>query len=255
MKYIRWFPGDYLRDTIHLSWDEDCAYRRLLDAYYTADGNIPSDLEKIYALTRAKTGRQKSAVMRIAQEFFKRKGGKLIQKRARRELKRWRDFRIKCAKAGKRSAVKRLTGNECSTNVERTLAQPTLYPTPTPYKSKTLNSSSSQDQAIKPLERESAHAPRATLAPLTLDAVMVAYAEKKHLNAQREFEKFAAYNAANGKRIKNLHRTWELWCLRAPQFNGDEPQGPTIDEQIAEYERNTGLDFYTQKPKRNTQPD
>lgn len=261
MKYIRWFPGDYLRDTIHLSWDEDCAYRRLLDAYYTADGNIPSDLEKIYALTRAKTGRQKSAVMRIAQEFFKRKGGKLIQKRARRELKRWRDFRIKCAKAGKRSAVKRLTGNERSTNVERTLAQPTLYPTPTPYKSKTLNSSSSQDQAIKPLERESQkkrlslrHVP---LERVTLDPSMIDLAQNQHIDASTEFQRLLDYNRARGVAVlHDVHAVWRRWIDSAVHYkkaNGES--GPTIDEQIAEYERNTGLDFYTQKPKRNTQPD
>jgi uncharacterized protein YdaU (DUF1376 family) len=147
LKYIRWFPGDYLRDTIHLTWDEDCAYRRLLDAYYTTDGNIPSDLEKLYALTRAQTGRQKRAVLRIAQEFFKRKSGKLIQKRARREMKRWRDFRIKCAKAGKRSAAKRLTGNERSTNVATSLVQRTLSPIPTPYET-SPNGTFSQDQML-----------------------------------------------------------------------------------------------------------
>jgi uncharacterized protein YdaU (DUF1376 family) len=247
--FYPWYPADYLADTLHLSTLEDCFYRRMLDWCYMHERGLPIRRKQTYSLMRARTTAEKKAVDKILDLYFHKdpsNGGEMISFRVRKEIVRYLILREKRSCAGKQRHLQ-------SAHAEHVLSYQNQNQIKS--KSKTLNSSSSQDQAIKPLERESAHAPRATLAPLTLDAVMVAYAEKKHLNAQREFEKFAAYNAANGKRIKNLHRTWELWCLRAPQFNGDEPQGPTIDEQIAEYERNTGLDFYTQKPKRNTQPD
>ena len=37
MNYYPFHIGDYLSATRHLSWEEDAAYRRLLDTYYTTE--------------------------------------------------------------------------------------------------------------------------------------------------------------------------------------------------------------------------
>jgi len=41
MHYYSFHPGDYLKDTAHLSLLEDATYRRLIDFYYTSEQPIP----------------------------------------------------------------------------------------------------------------------------------------------------------------------------------------------------------------------
>jgi uncharacterized protein YdaU (DUF1376 family) len=257
VNYIRWFPGDYLRDTIHLTWDEDLAYRRLLDAYYASDGNLPVDLEKLYAIVRADNGSRRKAVLKVVQEFFKRKSGKLIQKRARREMKRWRDFRIKCATAGKRSAAKRLSGNQPSTNLDASLAQPTLSPTPTPtplpQTASCPNSSSSRSINKAQEERESRRPSlhHVLLENVILDRSMIDFAQTHHIDPNAEFQRLLDYNRARGNTVlHDVHAVWRRWIDSAVNYkksNGES--GPTIQEQIQDYERRTGNDIYTGKRK------
>ncbi len=47
MNYYPFHIGDYAKKTRHLSWDEDMAYRRLIDAYYLHEGPLPADKRKI----------------------------------------------------------------------------------------------------------------------------------------------------------------------------------------------------------------
>jgi uncharacterized protein YdaU (DUF1376 family) len=62
--------GDYLTATAHLSWLEDCAYRRLLDVYYSREQRIPVDISKACRLVRAASKDEKSAVDTVLNEFF-----------------------------------------------------------------------------------------------------------------------------------------------------------------------------------------
>lgn len=68
--YYRFFPGDYLRDTIHLGWVEDCAYRRLIDLYQAHDGPIRNDRGYILRAVRASEPEQMTAVDTVLAEFF-----------------------------------------------------------------------------------------------------------------------------------------------------------------------------------------
>ena len=68
MNYYPFHIGDYASATRHLSWDEDAAYRRLLDVYYTHEKAIPAD--KVYRLVVATTRQQKQAVDTVLQDFF-----------------------------------------------------------------------------------------------------------------------------------------------------------------------------------------
>ena len=62
--------GDYAGKTRHLSWDEDMAYRRLLDVYYSTEVPLPADRRQVYRLAGALTAKQKQAVDAILHEFF-----------------------------------------------------------------------------------------------------------------------------------------------------------------------------------------
>lgn len=70
MNYYAFHIGDYAGATRHLSWDEDAAYRRLLDAYYVREAPIPADKRQAYRLLQASSEQQREAVDVILQEFF-----------------------------------------------------------------------------------------------------------------------------------------------------------------------------------------
>jgi uncharacterized protein YdaU (DUF1376 family) len=90
-----------------LSWLEDCAYRRLLDAYY-ADRALPSDLERLYHVCRAKKRAEKLAVQYVVATFFSEISGSLFNNRAEKEMA-WREDQRKLkSDAGKASVIARL---------------------------------------------------------------------------------------------------------------------------------------------------
>ena len=62
--------GDYLTGTVHLSWLEDCAYRRLMDVYYSRELPIPADISKACRLVRAVSKDERAAVQVVLEEFF-----------------------------------------------------------------------------------------------------------------------------------------------------------------------------------------
>ena len=61
-----WFEGDYLRDTAHLSNDEDLAYRRLLGAYYAKGQPLPASIDRLQNIARVPI----EAVKAVADEFL-----------------------------------------------------------------------------------------------------------------------------------------------------------------------------------------
>lgn len=70
MNFYPFHIGDYASATRHLTWDEDMAYRRLIDAYYTREAPIPLDLRQAYRLVMATTPEQREAVDVVLFEFF-----------------------------------------------------------------------------------------------------------------------------------------------------------------------------------------
>ena len=70
MNYYPFHIGDYLSATRHLSWEEDAAYRRLLDTYYTTEKPLPADLRAVCRLVLATTETQREAVQVVLEEFF-----------------------------------------------------------------------------------------------------------------------------------------------------------------------------------------
>ena len=70
MNFYSFHIGDYAGATRHLSWDEDMAYRRLMDAYYAREAPLPVDRKQIYRLVSAQSAKQREAVDAVLGEFF-----------------------------------------------------------------------------------------------------------------------------------------------------------------------------------------
>jgi uncharacterized protein YdaU (DUF1376 family) len=70
MNYYKFNIGDYAAATAHLSFLEDCAYRRLIDLYYSKEQPIPADIAKACRLVRATSKDERAAVQTVLTEFF-----------------------------------------------------------------------------------------------------------------------------------------------------------------------------------------
>jgi uncharacterized protein YdaU (DUF1376 family) len=70
MNFYSFHIGDYMTKTRHLSWEEDIAYRRLIDVYYGAEKPLPADKRAVYRLIVAVSSKQKQAVDAVLAEFF-----------------------------------------------------------------------------------------------------------------------------------------------------------------------------------------
>lgn len=86
MNFYKHHLGDYAAATSHLSWDEDCAYRRLIDQYYKREAPIPVDMKEACRLVRASTPTQRRAVETVLREFFVQQDDGWHQKRCDEEL-------------------------------------------------------------------------------------------------------------------------------------------------------------------------
>lgn len=70
--FMNWyprFPGDYLRDTRHLSLAEHGAYTLLLDAYFST-GRFPKSIQESNRIASAHSPSEKRAVASILAQFF-----------------------------------------------------------------------------------------------------------------------------------------------------------------------------------------
>lgn len=72
---------------MHLTWDEDMAYTRLLRAYYRREKPIGAD--EAHRIARATTRGQKQAVDRVLAEFFDQQVDGWHNKRADEEIQRY----------------------------------------------------------------------------------------------------------------------------------------------------------------------
>lgn len=87
--YYRFFTGDYMRDTMHLGWYEDLAYRRLIDLYCLHGKPIRNDRAYILRAVRATEPEQQQAVDNVLSEFFQLEADGWHQRKCDAEL-RWR---------------------------------------------------------------------------------------------------------------------------------------------------------------------
>lgn len=116
MNYYPFHIGDYASATRHLTWDEDMAYRRLIDAYYTRETPIPTDMRQVYRLVMATTEDQRQAVDTILNEFFTYTDDGWVNSRCDAEIEA---FRMKSAKASQSAQARWRNANGKPSDSER----------------------------------------------------------------------------------------------------------------------------------------
>lgn len=84
MNYYPFHIGDFAAHTAHLTWEEDIAYRRMLDWYYLNEKALPADPSKVARLIRMP--KATAAIETILQEFFIESPDGWHNKRADAEL-------------------------------------------------------------------------------------------------------------------------------------------------------------------------
>ena len=145
MNYYPFHIGDYLSATRHLNWEEDCAYRRLLDTYYVTEKALPSDLRSVCRLVMASTDAQREAVEIVLKEFFilteagwvnERADAEIDEMKSRQQIakakadKRWDKHRAERSKAAAMPEDEKTDAAALKTDADAMLPTPT--PTPTP---------------------------------------------------------------------------------------------------------------------------
>lgn len=78
--------GDYVRDTVGLSMQEDGAYRRLLDQYYATELPLPPDKREVYRMARATSPAERKAVDYVLSKYFQSGPDGFHNGRADREI-------------------------------------------------------------------------------------------------------------------------------------------------------------------------
>lgn len=91
MNFYPFHIGDYASATRHLTWDEDAAYRRMLDVYYTSEAPLPADTKKICRLVVATTKVQRDAVQSVLNDFFECTDAGWVNRRADAEIAAMRE--------------------------------------------------------------------------------------------------------------------------------------------------------------------
>jgi len=134
--WYAFYPGDYGRDTAHLSLVEDGAYRRLLDRYYTTGRALPDDIDRLFRICRAFTPAEQNAVRSVLDQFFVVEDGSYWQKRVERELVKQTAYQQKLSESGRRGAEKRWGGHGQANRVANGVAIAEPQPQPQPQKDK-----------------------------------------------------------------------------------------------------------------------
>ncbi len=129
MQWYPRYPGDYMRDTAHLSLTEHGAYSALLDHYYATCEPLPESEQELIRICRAFEDYEKQAVKKIAARFFPVNGdGKRHNKRADSEIVKAVG---KSEKASQSAAIR--WEKERNTDAMRTHIRTQCYPQPQPH--------------------------------------------------------------------------------------------------------------------------
>jgi uncharacterized protein YdaU (DUF1376 family) len=192
--WMPWYPADYLKDTLDLSLEEDCFYRRTLDQLWIGRGEIPADPERLQRM------------LRISKKNWKKCEWILI-KFCYKTGDVYRNIRIdlEINNANEKAAIARENGKSGGRPITQRVISglPNNNPDHNPEKSSSSSSlpinTKDQDKSKKePLKR---------FQPPTISEIVEYCQERK---SRIDPEKFFAYYESNGWRVgRNPMKSWK----------------------------------------------
>ena len=99
--WFAWYPADYKAKTSHLSYVEDNAYRRLIDAYYEHGGPLTSDRPSLFRICGAMLPEEQAAIEAVVNQFFFLNDNELHNKRCDDEIAKQAIIHARLSEAGK----------------------------------------------------------------------------------------------------------------------------------------------------------
>jgi len=230
LNYYPFHIGDYASATRHLSWDEDCAYRRLLDAYYTSERPLPLEERAVCRLVLATTEGQREAVATVLQEFWERTDAGWVNRRADVEIfamrekqqkqrdkanKRWH---MPAPEPGNASAMPQHDSDDAAASgIDADAMPPTPTPTPTPNKNP--SGSGPDKPARKPRASKKVPADFAVTDEMREWAIESA----PLVDWQRETDKFRDWEFKHPR--TDWSATWRTWMRKAQEDKENRAPG------------------------------
>ncbi len=217
MNYYPFHIGDYLAATRHLSWEEDAAFRRLLDTYYTTEKPLPADLRQVCRLVLATAESQRQAVETVLGEFFQLTEFGWVNGRADREItemqdrqlvakvkanKRWDKHRAELSKATAMLQHEEIDAAALENDADAMLPTPT--PTPTPITAKAV---------VERVPRKKAQV--ALPDDFSPNEVGELKAKDRGVDVATELEKFRNYHQAKASVMADWQAAWRTWIGNA----------------------------------------
>ena len=126
------YPGDYGRDTAHLSLVQHGAYRLLLDHYYATATPLPADVTALYRICRAFDEAERKAVDFVVAQFFELLADGYHNARADMELAKRAEQHERLSNGAKRAMRNRWGADKQATKqpIKQAIASPQPQPQP-----------------------------------------------------------------------------------------------------------------------------
>ena len=132
------YPGDYGRDTAHLSMIEHGAYGLLLDHYYSTAAPLPADVAALYRICRAFDQSEREAVDCVVSQFFDLRDDGYHNVRADMELVKRNEHHKRLSTGARKTNEKRWNRLATRSATRSALASPQPQPYPQKETSKSV---------------------------------------------------------------------------------------------------------------------
>jgi len=206
------YPGDYARDTGHLSMVQHGAYRLLLDHYYATGAPLPADFPVLYRLCRAFSREERKAVDFVLSNFFGLQPDGYHNKRADIELAKAHDLHERRSRGGQKTAEKRWRANSSATSsaTSSMVGNPQPQPQPQPQRE----------------EKSAETANAAQLVAFSSELLVVTQSQDSKLgdtypwvDRSLEYKKMALWLDGNrpGRKVRNVLTFCQNWFNKIPK--------------------------------------
>ena len=232
MHYFQFNIKSYQAATVHLTNDEDIAYRRLIEMYYDTEQPIPTAIPQLSRRLRVGI----NSIEIVLSEFFELTEDGWIHPYCDSVITEYHAYtnkqRINGSKGGR--------GNKAGAKPDKPTALPDK-PSAQPITNQepiTNNQDKDKDkeQAAKPAHRKTSGTPtRGTQYPADFypDAKGVDLADSFGISLAIELEKFSDYHRSKGNVMKDWQAAWRLWARNSVKFaTGNQPRSsPSRDSE------------------------